>query len=87
MPKTDNYTVEIPFASSSFITVHTSLLAPWLENPDDKFLSKTHILPGPVTADAEAPRYELEHIIKHCSRKAKQQFFIKWLAYGHEHNS
>jgi len=87
MPETDNYTVEIPFALSGFITVHTCLLAPWLENPDDKFLFRTHTLPGPVSTDAEAPRYELEHIIKHRTRKDKQQFLIKWLGYGHEHNS
>jgi len=31
MPETDNYTIEIPFATSGFITVHTSLLAPWLD--------------------------------------------------------
>jgi len=65
MPETDNYTVEIPFAPSGFLTIHTSLLAPWLENPDDKFPSKMHTLPGPVTADATAPRYEVEHLIKY----------------------
>jgi len=32
IPKTDNYTIEIPFAPSGAMTVHTSLLAPWLEN-------------------------------------------------------
>jgi len=87
MPETDNYTVEIPYAPSGFITVYTSLLALWLENPDDKFLSRTHTLPGPVSTDAEAPRYELECMIKHHTCKDKQQFLIKWLGYGHEHNS
>jgi len=86
-PETDNYTVDIPFALSGFITVHTSLLAPWLENPDDKFHSRTHTLLGPVTTDAEALRYELERIIKHRTHKDNQQFFVKWLGYGYEHNS
>jgi len=87
MPDTDNYTVEIPFAPSSFITVHTSLLAPWLENSDDKFPSRTHTLPGTVTANATAPRYEVEHLIRHRTQKDKLQFLVKWLGYGHEHNS
>jgi len=86
-PETDNYTVEISFAPSGFITVHTSLLAPWLENLDDKFPSRTHTLPGPIDADASAPRYEVKHIIKHRTRKDNQQFLVKWLGYGHEHNS
>jgi len=85
LPETDNYTVEIPFALSGFITVHTSLLAPWLENPDDKFPSRTHTLRGPVTTDTGAPRYELECIIKHRTHKDKQQFLVKWLGYGHKH--
>jgi len=87
MPETDNYIVEIPFAPSGFITVHTSLLAPWLENPDDKFPSRTYTNPGPVDADASAPRYEVEHIIKYRTQKHKQQFLVKWLGYGHEHHS
>jgi len=87
MPETDNYTVKIPFAPSSFITVHTSLLTPWLENLDDKFPFRTHTNSGPVDADTSAPRYEVERIIKHHTRKDKQQFLVKWLGYGHEHNS
>jgi len=87
MSETDNYTVEIPFASSRFITVHTSLLAPWLENPDNKFPSRIHTNPGPVNTDTFAPKYEVKHIIKHRTRKDKQQFLVKWLGYGHEHNS
>jgi len=79
--------VEIPFAPSGFIMVDTSLFAPWLENPDDKFPSRTHTLWSPVTIDAEAPRYKLERIIKHHTRKDKKQFLVKWLEYGHEHNS
>jgi len=86
MSETDNYTVEIPFAPSCFITVHTSLLAPWLENPDDKFPSRIHTNPGPVDADASALRYEVERIIKHRTCKDKQQFLVKWLGYGQEHN-
>jgi len=87
MPETDNYMVEIPFALSGFITVHASLLAPWLENPDDKFPSRTHTNPGLVDVDASASRYEVEYIIKHCTWKDKQQFLVKWLGYGHEHNA
>ena len=85
--ETDNYTVEIPFAPSGTMTVHTSLLALWLENPDDKFPSRTHTLPGPVTTDVTAPRYEVERLLKHRTRKDKLQFLIKWLGYGYEHNS
>ena len=87
MPDTNNYTVEIPFAPSSFITVHTSLLAPWLENPDNKFPFRMYTLPGPVTTDATAPRYEVEYLIKHRTRKDKLRFLVKWLGYGHKHNS
>jgi len=87
MPETDNYTVEIPFALSGFITVHASLLAAWLENPNDNLPSQTHTNPGPVDANASAPRYEVEHIIKHHTRTDTQQFLLKWLGYGHEHNS
>jgi len=86
-PETDNYTVEILFAPSGFITVHTSLLASWLENLDDKFPSRTHTNPGPIDADASTPRYEVERIIKHRTQKDKQQFRFKWLGYSHEHNS
>jgi len=86
-PKTDNYLVEISFALSGFIMVHTSLLAPWLENSDDKFPSRTHILPGPIATDANAPRYELERIIKHRTCKDKQQFLVKWLGHEHEYYS
>jgi len=87
IPETDNYTVEIPFALSGAMTVHTSLLAPWLENPDNKFPSRTHTLPGPVTADATAPRYKVERLLKHRTQKDKLQFLVKWLGYGYEHNS
>jgi len=86
-PETDNYTVEIPFAPSSFITVHTSHLAPWLENSNNKFPFRTHTNPGPVNVDASALRYEVERIIKHRTWKDKQQFLVKWLGYGHEYNS
>jgi len=87
IPEMDNYTVEIPFAPSGAMTVHTSLLAPWLGNSDEKFPSRTHTLPGPVTADATAPRYKVERLLKHRTRKDKLQFLVKWLGYGHEHNS
>jgi len=60
IPETDNYTVEILFTPSGAMTVHTSLLTPWLENSDKKFPSRMHTLPGPVTADITAPRYEVE---------------------------
>jgi len=86
-PDTDNYAVEIPFAPAGSIMVHTFLLAPWLDNPDDKFPSRTHTNLGPVNNDATATRYELERIIKHRFRKDKSQFLIKWLGYGHQHNS
>jgi len=69
------------------MTVHTSLLAPWLENSDEKFPSRTHTLPSPVTADTTAPRYEVERLLKHRTRKDKLQFLVKWLGYGYEHNS
>jgi len=87
IPETDNYTVEIPFAPSGAITIQTSLLAPWLENSDEKFPSRIHTLPGPVTADATAPRYEVECLLKHQTRKDKLQFLVKWLGYGYKHNS
>jgi len=87
IPETDNYTVEIPFAPSGAMTVHTSLLAPWLENSDKKFPSRIHTLPGPVTADVTALRYEVERLLKYRTRKDKLQFLDKWLGYGHEHNS
>jgi len=83
----DNYTVEIPFAPSGAMTVHTSLLAPGLENSDEKFPSRMHTLLGAVTADATAPRYEVEGLLKHRTWKNKLQFLVKWLEYGHEHNS
>jgi len=86
-PKIDTYMLGIPFAPSGFVTVHTSLLAPCLENPDDKFPFRIYILPGPVDTDASAPRYEVERIIKYRTRKNNQQFLVKWLGYGHEHNS
>jgi len=87
IPETDNSTVEIPFAPSSAMTVHTSLLAPWLENSDKKFPSRIHTVPGPITTDAIAPRYEVEHLLKDRTRKDKLQFLVKWLGYRHEHNS
>jgi len=87
IPEMDNYTVEIPFAPSGAMTVHTSLLAPWLENSDKKFPSRTHTLSGPVTADTTASRYEVERLLKYRTRKDKLQFLVKWLGYGHEHNS
>jgi len=87
IPETDNYSVEIPFAPSDAMTVHTSLLALCLENSDKKFPSRTHTLPGPVTADATALRYEVEHLLKHRTRKDKLQFLVKWIGYGHEYNS
>jgi len=71
IPETDNSSVEIPFVPSSAMTVHTCLLAPWLENSDQKFPSRTHTLSGPVTADATAPRYEVECLLKHRTRKDK----------------
>ena len=83
----DNYTVDIPFAPSSAMTVHTSLLASWLENPDDKFPSRMHTLPSPVIANATALRYEVERLLKHRTQKDKLQLLVKWLGYGHEHNS
>jgi len=58
-----------------------------LENPDDKFPYRTHTNLGPVDADASAPRYEVERIIKHRTWKDKQQFLVKGLGYGHGHNS
>jgi len=86
IPETDNYTVETPFAPSSAMTIHTSLLAPWLENSDKKFPSRLHTFPGPVTADTTAPRYEVERLLKYRPQKHKLQFLVKWLGYGHEHN-
>jgi len=77
IPEMDNYTIEIPFAPLGTMTVHTSLLAPWLENSDAKFPSRTHTLPGPVTANTTAPRYEVEHLLKHRTRKDKLQFLVK----------
>jgi len=87
IPETDNYTVEIPFALSSAMTVHTSLLASWLENSDKKFFSRIHTLSGPVTTDTSAPRYKVEYLLKHRTQKDKLQFLVKWLGYGHKHNS
>jgi len=87
IPETDNYTVKIHFAPSGSMTVYTSLLAPWLENSDEKFPSRTHTLPGPITANATAPRYEVECLLKHQTRKDKVQFLVKWLGYRHEYNS
>jgi len=87
IPEMDNYTVEIPVAPSGAMTIHTYLLAPWLENSDEKFSFRTHTLPGPVTADATALRYKVERLLKHRTRKNKLQFLVKWLGYGHEHNS
>jgi len=83
--ETDNYTIEIPFALSGSMTIHTSLLAPWLENSDEKFPSRTHTLPGPVTLTAT--RYEVERLLKYRTRKDKLQILVKWLGYEHEHNS
>jgi len=46
-----------------------------------------HILPGPVTADATAPRYEVERLVKHRTQKDKLQFLVKWLEHRDEYNS
>src|SRR5205085_11588382 len=88
-PETDNYTIDTPLSASGHITVHTSVLAPWLENPDDKFPSRTHTMPGPILVDATAPRYELERVIKHNTHSTTgvTTFLIKWKGYGHEANT
>ena len=51
-PDTDNYTLECPLVPSGHLKVHTCLLAPWHQNNDAKFPSRSLPEPGAVESDS-----------------------------------
>jgi len=46
-PDTDNYMLECPLVPSGHLKVHIFLLAPWYQNDDIKFPSRSLLEPGP----------------------------------------
>jgi len=83
-PDTDNYALECPLVPSSHLKVHTSLLAPWHQNNDAKFPSRSLPEPGPVESDSLGDRWALERIVKHEKNKRNGvvKYLVKWEGYG-----
>jgi hypothetical protein len=87
-PDTDNYTLECPLVPSGHLKVHTSLLAPWHQNDDSKFPSRSLPEPGPLEYDTKGPRWAFERIIKHEKTKKNGgvRYWVKWEGYGDNQN-
>jgi len=64
-PDTDNYTLECPLVPYGHLKVHTSLLAPWHQNNDSKFPSRSLPEPRPVESDSLSDKWAFERIVKH----------------------
>jgi len=88
-PDTDNYTLECPLVPSGHLKVHTSLLAPWHQNNDVKFPSRSLPVPGPVESDSLSDKWAFERIIKHEKNKRNGvvKYWVKWEGYGDNQNT
>ena len=83
------YRLDIPSNSRIHPVISIAHLSPSADG-EDPFQRLTPP-PGPVRDDQ--PRaddeYEVEAILKHCrdKRKGGLKYLLKWLGYGHEHNT
>jgi len=88
-PDTNYYTLECPLVPSGHLKVHTSLLAPWHQNNDAKFPSRSLPEPGPVESDSLGDKWAFEHIVKHEKNKRNGvvKYWVKWEGYGDNQNT
>jgi len=88
-PDTDKYTLECPLVPSGQLKVHTSLLAPWHQNNNAKFPSRSLPEPGPVESDSLGDKWVFERIVKHERNKRNGviKYWVKWEGYGDNQNT
>jgi len=70
-PDTGNYTLECPLVPFGHLKVHTSLLAPWHQNNDTKFPSRSLPEPEPIDSDSLSDKWVFERIVTHEKNKRK----------------
>jgi len=68
-PDTANYTLECPRVPCGHFKVHISLLAPWHQNNDTKFLSRSLPKPGAIESDSLGDNWAFERILKDMKNK------------------
>jgi len=68
-PDTDNYMLECPLVPSGHLKVYASLLAPWHQNNDTKFPSRSLPDPGPVKFDSLCDKWAFERLVKYEKNK------------------
>jgi len=78
------YKLELPQAWCIHDVFHVSLLKPYRQDGNKK--------PPPAPVDIEGElEYEVERILDcrdvRSGKKMQREFLVKWLGYGHEHNS
>jgi len=81
--------LECPLVPSGHFKVHASLLAPWHQNNDAKFPSRSLPEPGPVESDSLGYKWAFERIAKHEKNRQNGvvKYWVKWEAYGGNQNT
>jgi len=74
---------------SGHLKVHTFLLAPWHQNNDAKFPSRSLPETGPVESDSLGDKWAFERIVKHEKNKRNGvvKYWVKWEGYGDNQNT
>lgn len=79
------YLLELPTSMKCHPVFHVSQLQPYRSD------GRLQPPPMPIDVDGEV-EYEVEQVIAHRDtkigkRRTRREYLIKWLGYGHEHNS
>ena len=78
------YELDLPDTMKCHPVFHVSLLKP--------YLSSGRVQPPPIPLDVDDEvEFEVEQILLHrdikVGKRSRREYLIKWLGYGHEHNS
>ena len=86
--ETDNehstVTLDLPNTPNAFLTYHSSVVLPYIENDAALFLGREFSKPPPITTEDGDEEYYVRDIVDERKRGRGYQYLVRWVGYGPE---